>query len=58
MDGAPHRDITGGPLVLRELHTEQVRYHIPKLSPNAGHSVEGDAVAAALMHTVCMFFAG
>ena len=57
-NGAPHQDITGGPLVLRELHAEGVRYHVPKLSANAGHRVEGDAVAAALMHTMCMFFAG
>lgn len=46
------------PPVLKELHTEQVRCHVPKLSPNAGHRVEVDAVAVALLHIVCMFFAG
>lgn len=46
------------PPVLKELHTEQVRCHVPKLSPNAGHRVEVDAVAMALLHIVCMFFAG
>lgn len=49
----PSPNITGGPLVLRE----QVGQHIPKLSPNAGHSVESDAVATALIDTMCVFFA-
>lgn len=45
-------------LVLKELHAEGVGYHVPKLSLNRGHGVEGDTGATALVHTVCVFFAG